>query len=295
MNIKSLSSHKSQEPESSTLYIVGTPIGNLGDISFRALRILNNVSLIACEDTRQTMKLMRKYEFSNTLISFNKHNYLKKIPIIIKSLKSEKSVALVSDAGMPSICDPGEELIKDALSYGINIRCIPGPCAALTALVTSGFHSSKFIFEGFLPKKNSDREKILMELSKSERTIILFESPHRLKKSLIEFKTYFGGEREIQIFRELTKKFEEHIGKNINEVIDHFEGENVLGEITIIIKGINNKLQKKEFDNLKLKEELIELIKAGLNLSQASKYLAKKNNIKKSLIYNMYKEDISLL
>ncbi len=295
MNIKSLSSHKSQEPESSTLYIVGTPIGNLGDISFRALRILNNVSLIACEDTRQTMKLMRKYEFSNTLISFNKHNYLKKIPIIIKSLKSEKSVALVSDAGMPSICDPGEELIKDALSYGINIRCIPGPCAALTALVTSGFHSSKFIFEGFLPKKNSDREKILMELSKSERTIILFESPHRLKKSLIEFKTYFGGKREIQIFRELTKKFEEHIGKNINEVIDHFEGENVLGEITIIIKGINNKLQKKEFDNLKLKEELIELIKAGLNLSQASKYLAKKNNIKKSLIYNMYKEDIFLL
>lgn len=288
MNIKSLSSHKSQEPESSTLYIVGTPIGNLGDISLRALRILNNVSLIACEDTRQTKKIMSKYEFSNTLISFNKNNYLKKIPIIIKSLQSEKSVALVSDAGMPSICDPGEELVKDAMSYGINIRCIPGPCAALAALVTSGFHSSKFIFEGFLPKKNSDREKILMELSKSERTIILFESPHRLKKSLVEFKTYFGGEREIQIFRELTKKFEEHIGKNINEVIDHFEGENVLGEITIIIKGINNKLQKKEFENLKLKKELIELIKAGLSLSQASKYLAKKNNLKKSIIYNMY-------
>tara|TARA_Y100000589_G_scaffold112653_1_gene107134 strand:- start:399 stop:1268 length:870 start_codon:yes stop_codon:yes gene_type:complete len=288
MNIKSLSSHKSQEPESSTLYIVGTPIGNLGDISLRALRILNNVSLVACEDTRQTKKIMSKYEFSNTLISFNKHNYLKKIPIIIKSLQSEKSVALVSDAGMPSICDPGEELIKDAVSYGINIRCIPGPCAALTALVTSGFQSSKFIFEGFLPKKKSDREKILIELSKSEKTIILFESPHRLKKSLIEFKTYFGGEREIQIFRELTKKFEEHIGKNINEVIDHFEGENVLGEITIIIKGINIKLQKKELDNLKLKKELIELIRAGLNLSQASKYLAKKNNLKKSIIYNMY-------
>ena len=288
MNIKSLSSHKSQEPESSTLYIVGTPIGNLGDISLRALRILNNVSLVACEDTRQTKKIMSKYEFSNTLISFNKHNYLKKIPIIIKSLQSEKSVALVSDAGMPSICDPGEELIKDAVSYGINIRCIPGPCAALTALVTSGFQSSKFTFEGFLPKKKSDREKILIELSKSEKTIILFESPHRLKKSLIEFKTYFGGEREIQIFRELTKKFEEHIGNNINEVIDHFEGENVLGEITIIIKGINIKLQKKELDNLKLKKELIELIRAGLNLSQASKYLAKKNNLKKSIIYNMY-------
>ena len=288
MNIKSLFSHKSQEPESSTLYIVGTPIGNLGDISLRALRILNNVSLIACEDTRQTKKIMSKYEFSNNLISFNKHNYFKKIPIIIKSLQSENSVALVSDAGMPSICDPGEELIKDAVSCGINIRCIPGPCAALTALVTSGFHSSKFTFEGFLPKKKSDREKILMELSKSEKTIIIFESPHRLKKSLIEFKTYFGGEREIQIFRELTKKFEEHIGKNINEVIDHFEGENVLGEITIIIKGINNKLQKKELENYKLKKELIELMRAGLNLSQASKYLAKKNNLKKSIIYSMY-------
>ena len=135
MNIKSTSSHKKQEPESGYLYIVGTPIGNLNDLSYRALNILRKVSLIACEDTRQTKKILNKFEFTNNLISFNKHNSLKRIPRIINDLKSGKSVALVSDAGMPSICDPGEDLVKDARSNGLNIICIPGPCAALTALV----------------------------------------------------------------------------------------------------------------------------------------------------------------
>ena len=223
MNIKSSSSHRSQEPENSYLYIVGTPIGNLGDLSLRALNILKNVSLIACEDTRQTKKIMSKYEFTNSLISFNKHNFQKKTPRIINELCSGKSVALVSDAGMPSICDPGEELIKEARKNGIIIICIPGPCAAITALVKSGFPSSKFIFEGFLPKRKSDREKILFQISKHEKTTILFESPNRLKKLLFELKEYLGGEKEIQISRELTKKFEEQIGNNINEVINYFE------------------------------------------------------------------------
>ena len=153
MNTKSLSSHKSQEPESGSLYVVGTPIGNLSDISFRAINILKNVSLIACEDTRQTKIIMSKFEFKNKLISFNKHNSFNKIPLIISELNAGKSVALVSDAGMPSICDPGEDLIKAIKSIGISIICIPGPCAALTALVSSGLPSSKFTFEGFLPKK----------------------------------------------------------------------------------------------------------------------------------------------
>ena len=140
MNNKSLFSHKNQEPQSNVLYIVGTPIGNLGDLSCRALNILKNVSLIACEDTRQTKKLMNKYEFSNNLICFNKHNSYIKTPKIINDLSSGKSVALVSDAGMPSICDPGEDLVKKARSNGIQIVCIPGPCAALTALVLSLIH-----------------------------------------------------------------------------------------------------------------------------------------------------------
>ena len=287
MNLKSISSHKSQEPESGVLYIVGTPIGNLNDLSSRAIKILKEVSLVACEDTRQTKKIMNKFEFTNNLISFNEHNSLTKIPKIINDLNSGKSLALVSDAGMPSICDPGENLIKNARLSGIPIICIPGPCAVLTALVSSGLPSSKFIFEGFLPKNNSERKKILMEISKNTKTTVLFESPHRLKKSLEEFKQYFGGERKIQVSRELTKKFEEHIGNNINEVINYFEGREVLGEITIVIKGINLNTQKSEFDKLKLKKELNDLINAGLTLSQASKYLAKKNGLKKSEIYNL--------
>ena len=285
MNIKSSSSHKNQEPESSVLYVVGTPIGNLSDISFRAINILKNVSLIACEDTRQTKKIMNKFEFKNNLISFNKHNSFKKIPKLIADLKAGKSLALVSDAGMPSICDPGEDLIKEVRSVGLNIICIPGPCAALTALVTSGLPSSKFIFEGFLPKKKIEREKILIEISKNDKTTILFESPYRLKKLLNELKEHCGGEREIEICRELTKKFEEHIGNNIQEVIAYFKGKEVIGEITIVINGIK---EISKFDKSELKKELNDLINAGLTLSAASKYLAKKNNLTKSLIYKMY-------
>ena len=288
MNIKTLSSHKSQEPESKVLYIVGTPIGNLKDISLRALDILKNVSLIACEDTRQTKKLLNNYEFTNNLTSFNKQNSIFKIPRIIEDLNSGKSVALVSDAGMPVICDPGEELIKIARSKGINIICIPGPSAVTTALVSSGMPSSKFTFEGFLPKKKSEREKVLLDISKSEKTSILFEAPHRLKDLLKDLKSYIEKGREIKVFRELTKKFEEHIGNNIDDLINYFEKKQVLGEITLVINGVDKPQKNSNFNKFELKKELIDLIDAGLSLSQASKYLAKKNNLTKSIIYNMY-------
>ncbi len=288
MNIKPSFSHKNNEPKSSVLYVVGTPIGNLDDLSHRAINVLKNVSLIACEDTRQTKKIMSKYEFKNNLISFNKHNSQNKIPIIFNALNSGKSVALVSDAGMPSICDPGEELINMLKSNGIEVICIPGPCAALTALVVSGFPASKFIFEGFLPKKKSERKKILFELSHSEKTTVLFESPLRIKKLLLELKEYFGEEREIHISRELTKKFEEHIGNNINEVIEYLNGKEVLGEITVVIKGKKKIKGESVIDEITLKKELLDLINAGLSLSKASKYLAKKTNLTKSIIYNMY-------
>ena len=287
MNINSSSSHKNKEPESSVLYIVGTPIGNLNDLSPRALNILKNVFLVACEDTRQTKKIMSKYKFKNNLVSFNKHNSFKKIPGLIKLLKDEKSVALVSDAGMPTICDPGENFVNIARTNGINIVCVPGPCAALTALVSSGLPSSRFTFEGFLPKKKSERYSILLEISQNNKTTILYESPNRLKNLLIELKDCLGGERRIHISRELTKKFEENIGENINEIITHFKDKDVLGEITIVIKGRETNEQK-EINEFELKQELNGLIKAGLSLSQASKYLAKKNNLTKSLIYNLY-------
>ena len=287
MDINFLSSHNNPEPENSVLYLVGTPIGNLNDISLRALNILKNVSLIACEDTRQTKKLMQNFQISNHLISFNKHNSFKRIPGIIDRLKAGESVAIVSDAGLPSICDPGEDLVKAVKINGLNVICIPGPCAALTALVSSGLPSSKFTFHGFLPKKKKERERILMEIRNSDKTSILFESPHRLKKLLIELKEYFGCQREIQIYRELTKKFEENIGSNLEMILDFFQDKEVIGEITLVIEGENN-LKNLEFDKYKLKKELKELIEAGLSLSAASKYLAKKNNLKKSIIYKMY-------
>ena len=288
MDIKTTSSHKNQEPESGFLYIVGTPIGNLSDISYRAINILQNVSQIACEDTRQTAKIMRKYELKNNLISFNKYNSFNKIPKIIKDLNAGKSLALVSDAGMPSICDPGEDLIKKARSNGVQIVCIPGPCAALTALVSSGLPSSKFTFEGFLPKKNSDREKILLEISRREITSIIFESPHRLIKLLYELEEYCGRNREIRVSRELTKKFEEHIGDTICEVIDFFKDKEVIGEITVVINGKDKSNNNSEFDSFEIKKDLNDLTKAGLSLTAASKYLAKKNNIAKSTVYNMH-------
>ncbi len=282
----SLLSHRGEEPENGTLYIVGTPIGNLDDISPRALKILKNVSLIACEDTRQTKKIMNKFIISNKLISFNKHNSLRKIPKIVNDLKEGKSIALVSDAGMPGICDPGEDIVKSIKSEGFDVICIPGACAAITALVSSGMPSSSFVFEGFLPKKKSEREKILLEISTNEKTTIIYESPHRLKSLLKELSEFCGGEREIEIARELTKKFEEHVGNTIDDVIEFFREKDIIGEITIVIKGINKKRDLK-LSMSNIKKELNELIKAGLTLSEASKYLARKNGIKKSIIYNL--------
>ncbi len=285
MNNNFLLSHRKEEPENGILYLVGTPIGNLNDISQRALNILKNVYLVACEDTRQTKKIMTKFDISNKLISFNKHNSSTKIPKIIKFLKEGKSIAIVSDAGMPGICDPGEDISRIVKSEGLDLICVPGACAALTALVSSGLPSSSFVFEGFLPKKQIDREKILLEISKNKKTTIIYESPKRLKKLLKELLELCGGDREIMVARELTKKFEEHVGNNINEVIEFFKEKEIIGEITIVVKGIE-KLDL-NLDKFSIRKDLQDLINAGLSLSAASKYLAKKNGRKKSEIYNL--------
>ncbi len=285
MNNNYLLSHRNEEPENGILYMVGTPIGNLNDISQRALNILQNVSLVACEDTRQTKKIMNKFNIANKLISFNQHNSSIKIPKIVKDLKEGKSIAIVSDAGMPGICDPGEDITKSVKSEGIDIICIPGACAAITAIVSSGLPSSSFVFEGFLPRKQIDREKILSEISKNEKTTIIYESPKRLRKLLKELFEFCGGDREIMVARELTKRFEQHVGKDINNVMDFFKDKDIIGEITIVVKGI--KKRDLNPDKLMIKKDLNDLINAGLSLSAASKYLAKRNGLKKSEIYNM--------
>ena len=287
MNSNSSFSHRREEPESGVLYLVGTPIGNLNDISSRAINVLRKVSLIACEDTRHTKKITNRFDINNKLISFNKFNSLNRIPKLINFLKEGKSVALVSDAGMPSICDPGEDLVKNVKKNNLEIICVPGPSAALTALISSGFPASKFIFEGFLPKKKNEREKILSEISEHEKTTIIFESPHRFNKLLKELKEHCGGQREISVSRELTKKYEEKINNKIDNIIDIFKNREIIGEITIVIKGFE-RIDREELNKSKLKKELEELINAGLSLSAASKYLAKKKNLTKNLIYNLH-------
>jgi len=287
MNNNSSFSHRREEPESGVLYLVGTPIGNLNDISPRAINILKNVSLIACEDTRQTKKITKRFDIKNRLISFNKYNSFSRIPKIISFLKEGQSVALVSDAGMPSICDPGEDLVKNVKINNLETICIPGPSAALTALISSGFNASKFVFEGFLPKKKNERERTLLEISKNEKTTIIFESPHRFNKLLNELKEFCGGQREICVSRELTKKFEEQINNKIDNILEIFKNREVIGEITIVLKGLE-KSNQTEFNESILKKELDELINAGLSLSAAAKYLAKKKNLTKNMIYNLH-------
>ncbi len=188
---------------------------------------------------------------------------------------------------MPSICDPGEDLVKNVKINNLETICIPGPSAALTALVSSGFAASKFTFEGFLPKKKNERAKILSEISENEKTTIIFESPHRFNKLLNELREYCGGEREISVSRELTKKYEEQINNKIDFVMEHFKNREIIGEITVVIKGFENS-NLKVINESNLKKELEELINAGLSLSAASKYLAKKKNLTKNLIYNLY-------
>tara|TARA_B100000212_G_scaffold269609_1_gene208994 strand:+ start:49 stop:918 length:870 start_codon:yes stop_codon:yes gene_type:complete len=287
MNNDNLLSHRGQEPQDGVLYVVGTPIGNLSDLSYRAENILRNVSLIACEDTRQTKKILSKFGIKNNLISFNQHNSKNKIPKIISFLKGGRSIAIVSDAGLPTISDPGEELVKNIRSEGFDAICIPGPCAAITALVSSGLPTSKFIFEGFLPKKQIERKKLLLEISQNSKTTILYESPHRLLKLLNELKSHCGGDREIIVARELTKRFEEHLGSNINQVIKIFEDKKVIGEFTIVIKGVNQDMHE-SINNLEIKNELHELVSSGLTLSSAAKFIAKKNNLPKNKVYNLF-------
>ena len=286
-------SHRGPEPEESILYIVGTPIGNLKDMSERGINILSQVSLIACEDTRNTRKLLQCLGIANKLTSFNDHNAKIKIPFILSELRNGKSIALVSDAGMPLISDPGELLVNEARKASLEVITIPGPCAAITALVCSGLPNSKFIFYGFLPKSGKGRVQILNSISTSKLTSIIYESPKRILKLLFQLKELCGNSRRISISKELTKKYEQNIGSNLEDAINYFHNNKPIGELTIIIspnEEIQNIKEEKAEINF-LREELKELIKAGLSHSSASIYLSKKYKKPKNKVYNLLLND----
>tara|TARA_Y100001968_G_scaffold327045_1_gene371304 strand:+ start:11550 stop:12437 length:888 start_codon:yes stop_codon:yes gene_type:complete len=286
-NLQDTFSHRGPEPEQRVLYLLGTPIGNLNDISARAINILSKVSLIACEDTRNTMQLMQYLKIKNKLISFNDHNAKKKISYLISELKKGNSIALVSNAGMPLISDPGQILVNEAKKESIEIITIPGPCAALTALICSGLSAKSFTFFGFLPKSGKERKEILNSIKFSRHTSIIYESPKRIIKLLKELNKICGGDRNISLSRELTKKFEQHIGNDIDNVLNFFVDKEPKGEFTLIISAFESCDEDQEGKYKILKRELIELIEAGLSHSAASIYLSKKYQTSKNKIYKL--------
>lgn len=226
------------------LYLVPTPIGNLEDITLRALRVLKEADMILAEDTRQSIKLLKHYEIDRPLVAYHMHNEHRALQKFVDLLLAGKTVALISDAGTPGISDPGFLLVRECLRNQIMVNCLPGPTAFVPALVKSGLPSDRFCFEGFLPEKKG-RHTLLTNLAAEERTIIVYESPHRLLKSLQQFKIYFGGNRNLAVSRELSKIYEETVNGTIDELITHFTQKPVKGEIVVVIEGAP-KLSKKE-------------------------------------------------
>jgi 16S rRNA (cytidine1402-2'-O)-methyltransferase len=222
----------------SKLFVVPTPIGNLEDITLRALSILKNVNIILTEDTRTSSKLLKHFEISGKqLIAHHKFNEHKTVQNIIKKIKSGENVALISDAGTPAISDPGFLLVRESIKNNIEIECLPGATALIPALVNSGLPNDRFVFEGFLPQKKG-RQTRLKKLAQEERTMIFYESPYRLVKTLKQFAVFFGENRNASVSRELTKIHEENKRGTIAELIQHFDNKTVKGEIVIIIEGL---------------------------------------------------------
>ncbi len=266
------------------LYIVATPIGNLEDITLRAIKILKQIDLVAAEDTRHTLKLLNHLEISKPLISYHRHNEEVKSDILIEELKKGKKIALVSDAGTPGICDPGEEIIKRCIENDINVIPIPGACAMINALICSGIDTKEFTFLGFLPLNKKNRKLKLEEIKNMNKTIILYEAPHKLLKTLQDLKEILK-QRKVVIAREITKIHEEFIRKDLNELIEM--AKDIKGEIIIIIEA-NKEEKEKDINKLSLEEHYEFYQNKGLDKKEIIKKIAKDRNVNKNEIYKQF-------
>lgn len=267
---------------SPTIYIVPTPIGNLEDITLRALKILKQVDVIFAEDTRTTGNLLRHFEIKNKLLPCHLYNESKMITKALEYLKLKKNIAIVSDAGTPIISDPGYILVSQAIKEGYNVVCLPGPTAIIPAVVTSGLAGGPFMFYGFLNSKESKKRKELEKLKEYKYPLVFYEAPHRIKETLKEISTILGN-RKIAIIREISKKYEEVIRDNIENIINNKL--DIKGEIVIVIDG--NKEQKK-YENLTIKEHIKLYITDNITPKEAIKIVAKERHIPKSEVYSEY-------
>ena len=271
------------------LYIVATPIGNLEDITLRAIKVLQEADLIAAEDTRHTLKLLNHLEITNPLISYHRHNEEIKTDTLLKKLKEGQNIALVSDAGTPGICDPGEVIIKKCIEENIEIIPIPGACAIVNALIDYGISTKEFNFLGFLPLNKKLRKEKIEEIEKSRKTIILYEAPHKLESTLKELALILNN-RQVVLARELTKIHEEFIRGTIDEIIKKLE--NLKGEMVLIIEG-NNELDineefRKNIENLSLEEHYKLYENKGMEKKEIIKQIAKDRGVSKNEIYQKF-------
>ena len=273
------------QPKPGTLYIVATPIGNLEDMTFRAVRILQAVDMIAAEDTRHTGRLLQHFQVKTPQISYHEHNSNSRIPELLEYLQYGKAIALVSDAGMPGISDPGYELIKACIDEGITVVPIPGASAVITALSAAGLPTDRFIFDGFLPSKRQQRKEYLESLQSESRTLVFYESPHRLRDTLADLETVLGSDRSIVIARELTKLYEEFWRGTIGEAIADYQQREPQGEYTLLVAG--NPPSKPQLTETELKNELLSMIKQGISRSQASREIAKDTGLSRRYLYQL--------
>ena len=270
---------------SGKLYICPTPIGNLEDMTYRTIRILNEVDLIAAEDTRHSIKLLNHFEISKPLTSYHEHNKDSKGGYLINKLLEGENIALISDAGMPGISDPGEDIIKQAIENNIEIEVLPGATASITALVGSGLETAKFAFDGFLDRDKKVRRNQLEELKEESRTIIFYESPHRLKDTLKDMLKVLGN-RRIAVNREITKKYQEIIREDIETVINIFNEREVKGEFVLIVEGFKGeKTVQNSYDDLNEREYVLALMERGMDKKDAIKTVCKDRKLKKDVVY----------
>ena len=267
------------------LYIVATPIGNLEDITLRAIRVLKEVDLIAAEDTRHTLKLLNHLEISKPLISYHRHNEDVKTDILIHKLQEGQNIALVSDAGTPGICDPGEEVIKACIECGISVIPIPGACAMVNALIVSGIDTKEFIFLGFLPLHKKLRKEKLVEIKSANKTVILYEAPHKLNTTLKDLKEILGN-RQVVLAREITKIHEEYIRGTVEEILA--KSETLKGEMILVIEKNESMIENNLFGDLSLEEHYLVYENQGLEKKEIIKKIAKDRNVSKNEIYQYF-------
>ena len=272
------------EPVPGTLSVVGTPIGNLEDMTFRAVRILQTVDLIAAEDTRHTGNLLQHFQIKASLLSYHDHNSHSRIPELLEYLSQKKAIALVSDAGMPGISDPGYELVKACVAAGITVVPIPGPCAAIAALSAAGLPTEQFVFIGFLPSKGQRRDS-LQAIQTESRTLILYEAPHRLRQTLQDLAEVLTQQRQLVLARELTKLHEEFWRGSIGEAIAMYHERLPQGEYTLVVAGLPPLLP--QLTEAELKDKLQQIMAQGISRSQASRQLAKLTSVSRRQLYQL--------